>query len=109
MFRSAERIFRSAEHIFSSGEHIFRSAEYKLNSACSNIITGYYANIYTTFLYIYNYQSDGVSLTNLASFIYNYSKHNVECLKHKYKDMVKLRGIGLTNRFQKQNWLFFCG
>ena len=88
MFSSAERIFSSAEHIFRSGEHIFRSAEYKLNSACSNIITGYYANIYTTFLYIYNYQSDGVSLTNLASFIYNYSKHNVECLNHKYKDMV---------------------
>ena len=109
MFRSAERIFSSGEHIFSSGEHIFRSAEYKLNSVCSDIITGYYANIYTTFLYIYNYQSDGVSLTNLASFIYNYSKHNVECLNHKYKDMVKLRGIGLTNRFQKQNWLFFCG
>ena len=55
MFRSAERIFRSAEHIFRSGEHIFRSAEYKLNSACSNIIIGYYVNIYTTFLYIYNY------------------------------------------------------
>ena len=54
MFRSAERIFSSGEHIFSSGEHIFRSAEYKLNSACSNIIIGYYANIYTTFLYIYN-------------------------------------------------------
>ena len=74
MFRSAERMFRSAEHIFRSAEHIFRSAEYKLNSACSNIITGYYANIYTTFLYIYNYQSDGVSLTNLASFIYNLFK-----------------------------------
>ncbi len=55
MFRSAERIFSSGEHIFRSGEHIFRSAEYKLNSACSNIIIGYYANIYTTFLYIYNY------------------------------------------------------
>ena len=109
MFRSAERIFSSGEHIFSSGEHIFRSAEYKLNSVCSNIIIGYYANIYTAFLYIYNYQSDGVSLTNLASFIYNYSKHNVECLNHKYKDMVYFWGIGLTNRFQKQNWLFFCG
>ena len=55
MFSSAERIFRSAEQIFSSGEHIFRSAEYQLNSVCSNIIIGYYANIYTTFLYIYNY------------------------------------------------------
>ena len=81
IFRSAEHIFRSGEHIFRSGEHIFRSAEYKLNSACNNIIIGYYANIFTTFLYIYNYQSDGVSLTNLASFICNYSKHNVECLK----------------------------
>ena len=49
MFRSAERIFSSAEHIFRSAEHIFRSAEYKLNSACINIITGYYANIYTAF------------------------------------------------------------
>ena len=55
MFRSAERIFSSAEHIFRSAEHIFRSAEYKLNSVCSNIIIGCYANIYTTFLYIYNY------------------------------------------------------
>ena len=54
MFRSAERIFRSGERIFRSGEHIFRSAEYKSNTVYSEIKTGYYANIDTPVLYIYN-------------------------------------------------------